>query len=64
MKKEHGPLDSDSDCLTWVYHSHVHAQNDVNTGLVGNNENKKWHLFTDFILISIARYERVCDSNT
>ena len=41
VKKEHGPLESDSDCLTWAYHSHVHAQNDVNTGLVGKNKEQK-----------------------
>ncbi|CAB4018123.1 hephaestin isoform X1, partial [Paramuricea clavata] len=35
VKKEHGPTASDSDCLTWAYHSHVNPQKDVNTGLVG-----------------------------
>ena len=35
VKKEHGPTDGDSDCLTWVYHSHVEAVKDINTGLVG-----------------------------
>ena len=35
VKPEHGPTSSDSDCLTWAYHSHIHPRNDVNTGLVG-----------------------------
>ena len=37
VKEEHGPTANDSDCLTWVYHSHVDPEKDVNTGLVGNN---------------------------
>jgi hypothetical protein len=38
VKEEHGPTASDSDCLTWAYHSHVNPKKDVNTGLVGNNQ--------------------------
>lgn len=37
VKKEHGPTATDSDCLTWAYHSHVDARKDVNTGLVGTS---------------------------
>ena len=36
VKREHGPTKSDSDCLTWAYHSHINPRNDVNTGLVGS----------------------------
>ena len=35
VKKEHGPTQGDSDCLTWAYHSHVNPMKDINTGLVG-----------------------------
>ena len=35
VKKEHGPTQGDSDCLTWAYHSHVNPMKDINTGLAG-----------------------------
>jgi hypothetical protein len=45
VKEEHGPTKSDSDCLTWVYHSHVDPMKDVNTGLVGKHNNNSRDLF-------------------
>ena len=40
VKSEHGPTEADSDCLTWVYHSHVDPNKDVNTGLVGEHNER------------------------
>ncbi|XP_028411443.1 hephaestin-like protein [Dendronephthya gigantea] len=60
VRKEHGPTASDSDCLTWVYHSHVHPQKDVNTGLVGAmlickkgtfKHNKHKNIDKDFVIM-------------
>lgn len=33
--KEYGPQPDDPNCLTWTYHSHVHSEYDVNSGLIG-----------------------------
>ncbi|XP_066512429.1 ferroxidase HEPHL1-like isoform X1 [Hoplias malabaricus] len=32
---EFAPMESDSGCLTWIYHSHVDAPKDIATGLIG-----------------------------
>lgn len=36
LTNAHAPTDSDDDCLTWIYHSHVLPHKDINTGLLGN----------------------------
>lgn len=36
----HAPTASDDDCLTWIYHSHVDAVKDTNTGLIGMLDTK------------------------
>ncbi|XP_022788227.1 hephaestin-like protein [Stylophora pistillata] len=35
LTNAHAPTDSDDDCLTWIYHSHVLPHKDINTGLLG-----------------------------
>ncbi|KAG9351427.1 hypothetical protein JZ751_022677, partial [Albula glossodonta] len=30
-----GPTEEDTNCLTWVYHSHINAERDVSSGLIG-----------------------------
>uniref|UniRef100_A0A8B9JHN5 ferroxidase n=1 Tax=Astyanax mexicanus TaxID=7994 RepID=A0A8B9JHN5_ASTMX len=35
VKEEFAPMESDSTCLTWIYHSHVDAPKDIAAGLVG-----------------------------
>ncbi|KAG5284516.1 hypothetical protein AALO_G00027550 [Alosa alosa] len=32
---DYAPMDGDANCLTWVYHSHVDAPRDINSGLIG-----------------------------
>uniref|UniRef100_A0AAQ5ZYP3 ferroxidase n=1 Tax=Amphiprion ocellaris TaxID=80972 RepID=A0AAQ5ZYP3_AMPOC len=32
---EFAPTDADANCLTWVYHSHIDAPRDINSGLIG-----------------------------
>uniref|UniRef100_A0A3Q1G193 ferroxidase n=1 Tax=Acanthochromis polyacanthus TaxID=80966 RepID=A0A3Q1G193_9TELE len=32
---EFAPTDADADCLTWVYHSHIDAPRDIDSGLIG-----------------------------
>ncbi|MBN3306769.1 HPHL1 protein, partial [Amia calva] len=36
VKPEYAPTEGDANCLTWVYHSHVHAPRDINSGLIGS----------------------------
>lgn len=35
VTEEFAPTNSDSNCLTWIYHSHVDAPRDIATGLIG-----------------------------
>nr|XP_039249240.1 ferroxidase HEPHL1-like [Styela clava]XP_039249241.1 ferroxidase HEPHL1-like [Styela clava] len=35
VRDEYAPGPDDPSCLTWAYHSHVHASRDQNTGLIG-----------------------------
>ena len=35
IRKDEVPRDGDEPCIPWVYHSHYHPSNDINTGLVG-----------------------------
>ncbi|CAL8364752.1 unnamed protein product [Lota lota] len=35
VRPEFGPTQDDANCLTWAYHSHVSAPNDIAAGLVG-----------------------------
>ncbi|KAK1790626.1 hypothetical protein P4O66_014495 [Electrophorus voltai] len=35
VKAEFAPLEYDSNCLTWIYHSHVDAPKDIAAGLIG-----------------------------
>ncbi len=35
VKPENAPEQGDDNCIPWVYHSHVFAVNDINTGAVG-----------------------------
>lgn len=39
LAASHAPTNDDEDCLTWIYHSHVLPHKDINTGLLGNNQN-------------------------
>ena len=38
VNEEHAPTAADEDCVTRMYHSHVISSQDVNTGLIGNDE--------------------------
>ncbi|KAJ8412613.1 hypothetical protein AAFF_G00129490 [Aldrovandia affinis] len=35
VKPEFSPTEGDTNCLTWVYHSHVDAPRDISSGLIG-----------------------------
>ncbi|XP_040006415.1 ferroxidase HEPHL1 isoform X2 [Xiphias gladius] len=35
VRPEFAPTDDDANCLTWIYHSHVHAPKDIASGLIG-----------------------------
>lgn len=35
VKPESAPIQGDSNCLTWAYHSHVVASKDISSGLIG-----------------------------
>lgn len=35
VKPEFAPAQGDSNCLTWAYHSHVIANKDISSGLIG-----------------------------
>ncbi|MCJ8745764.1 hypothetical protein PDJAM_G00134240 [Pangasius djambal] len=35
VTKEFAPTESDANCLTWIYHSHVDAPRDIAAGLIG-----------------------------
>ncbi|KAI4893109.1 hypothetical protein NFI96_020634, partial [Prochilodus magdalenae] len=35
VKEEFAPMEFDSKCLTWIYHSHVDAPKDIASGLIG-----------------------------
>ncbi|KAK7926166.1 hypothetical protein WMY93_008476 [Mugilogobius chulae] len=35
VKPEFAPTDEDANCLTWIYHSHIDAPKEINTGLIG-----------------------------
>ncbi|XP_072302201.1 ferroxidase HEPHL1 [Eucyclogobius newberryi] len=35
VRPEYAPTDDDANCLTWVYHSHIHAPQEINSGLIG-----------------------------
>ncbi|KAG7484346.1 hypothetical protein MATL_G00048630 [Megalops atlanticus] len=35
VKPEYAPTEGDANCLTWVYHSHLDAPRDINSGLIG-----------------------------
>ncbi|XP_076837341.1 hephaestin-like protein 1a [Brachyhypopomus gauderio] len=35
VKADFAPLEHDSSCLTWIYHSHVDAPKDIAAGLIG-----------------------------
>ncbi|KAM3869287.1 ferroxidase HEPHL1-like [Diretmus argenteus] len=35
VRPEFAPTSDDANCLTWVYHSHVHAPMDIASGLIG-----------------------------
>ena len=48
VKKEHGPTQGDSDCLTWAYHSHINPMKDVNTGLVGTSRDNLYNVNNAF----------------
>ncbi|CAL1573460.1 unnamed protein product [Knipowitschia caucasica] len=35
VRPEFAPTDDDANCLTWVYHSHIDAPKEINSGLIG-----------------------------
>ncbi|KAJ0004534.1 hypothetical protein NQD34_010748 [Periophthalmus magnuspinnatus] len=35
VRPEFAPTDEDANCLTWVYHSHIDAPKEINSGLIG-----------------------------
>ena len=38
LTPDHAPADHDESCLTWIYHSHVLPHKDINTGLLGRDD--------------------------
>lgn len=38
VNKQHAPTETDEDCVTRMYHSHVISVKDTNTGLIGIEE--------------------------
>lgn len=35
VRPEFAPTDEDANCMTWVYHSHIDAPREINSGLIG-----------------------------
>lgn len=35
VRPEFAPTDDDANCITWVYHSHLNAPKEINSGLIG-----------------------------
>lgn len=35
VRPEFAPTDDDANCLTWIYHSHIEAPKEINSGLIG-----------------------------
>lgn len=64
VRPEFAPTDDDANCLTWVYHSHVDAPNDISSGLIGALLTCKKGMKTSFNLIDFTEEDKLLSAKS